>query len=99
LSPAGLPAPDAAPLASAGVMTFSAPWNSGALPDDLAAFLGVGGLGHLGVQYAVKMGFRTTAIARGTYRVPLARQSGATRYIDSQGPDPAAELAQFVALG
>src|SRR5262245_45039103 len=65
LVPAELAAPDAAPLMCAGLTTFNALRNSGARPGDLVAVLGVGGLGHLGVQYAAKMGFRTVAIARG----------------------------------
>ena len=79
----------------AGVTTFNALRNSGARPGDLVAVLGVGGLGHLGVQYAAKMGFRTVAIARGKDKEPLARQLGASHYIDSQAADPAAELAKL----
>jgi D-arabinose 1-dehydrogenase-like Zn-dependent alcohol dehydrogenase len=95
LVPAGLPAPDAAPLMCAGVTTFNALRNSGARPGDLVAVLGVGGLGHLGLQYAARMGFRTVAIARGKDKEPLARQLGATHYIDSQAADPAAELTKL----
>ena len=69
--------------------------NSGARGGDLVAVLGIGGLGHLGVQYAVKMGFKTVAIARGKDKEPLARQLGAWHYIDSQTQDPAAELAKL----
>ena len=93
--PAQLPAPDAAPLMCAGVTTFNALRNSGARPGDLVAVLGLGGLGHLGVQYAARMGFRTAAIARGKDKEPLARQLGAAHYIDSQAADPAAELAKL----
>src|SRR4029453_18851230 len=93
--PAQLPAPDAAPLMCAGVTTFNALRNSGARPGDLVAVLGLGGLGHLGVQYAARMGFRTVAIARGKDKEPLARQLGASHYIDSQSADPAAELAKL----
>jgi alcohol dehydrogenase/propanol-preferring alcohol dehydrogenase len=93
--PADLPAADAAPLMCAGVTTFNALRNSGARPGDLVAVLGVGGLGHLGVQYAAKMGFRTVAVARGTDKEPLARQLGAAHYIDSRAADPAAELARL----
>ena len=57
--------------------------------------LGLGGLGHLGVQFAVKMGFRTVAVARGKDKEPLARKLGAWRYFDSQASDPAAELAKL----
>jgi len=95
LVPAELPTADAAPLMCAGVTTFNALRNSGAKPGDLVAVLGVGGLGHLGVQYAAKMGFRTVAIARGKDKEPLARQLGASHYIDSQSADPAAELAKL----
>jgi D-arabinose 1-dehydrogenase-like Zn-dependent alcohol dehydrogenase len=95
LVPTDLPAADAAPLMCAGVTTFNALRNSGARPGDLVAVLGVGGLGHLGVQYAAKMGFRTVAIARGQDKEPLARQLGATHYIDSQTADPGAELAKL----
>src|SRR6476646_7657679 len=95
LVPAELPAPDAAPLMCAGVTTFNALRNCGARPGDLVAVLGLGGLGHLGVQYAARMGFRTAAIARGEDKEPLARQLGAVHYIDSQAADPAAELTKL----
>lgn len=83
---------EAAPLMCAGVTTFNCLRNSGARPGDLVAVLGLGGLGHLGVQFASRAGFRTVAIARGKDKEPLARQLGAVRYIDSQSQDPAAEL-------
>ena len=86
---------DAAPLMCAGVTTFNALRNSGARPGDLVAVLGIGGLGHLGVQYASRMGYRTVAVARGKDKEPLARQLGAAHYIDSQATDPAAELARL----
>ena len=95
LVPSELPAADAAPLMCAGLTTFNALRNSGAKPGDLVAILGIGGLGHLGVQYASKMGFRTAAIARGKDKEPLARQLGASHYIDSQSTDPAAELTKL----
>jgi D-arabinose 1-dehydrogenase-like Zn-dependent alcohol dehydrogenase len=95
LVPAGLSAAEAAPLMCAGVTTFNALRNSGAKPGDLVAVLGIGGLGHLGVQYAAKMGFRTVAIARGGDKEPLARRLGATHYIDSQAADPAVELTKL----
>ena len=95
LVPAELSAADAAPLMCAGVTTYNALRNSGAQSGDLVAVLGLGGLGHLGVQYAAKMGFRTVGIARGTDKEPLARQLGADHYIDSQGSDPAAELQKL----
>lgn len=93
--PAGLQPQDAAPLMCAGLTTFNALRNSGAKPGDLVAVLGIGGLGHLGVQYATKMGFNTVAIARGKDKEPLARELGAAHYIDSQVGDPAAELQKL----
>ena len=95
LTPSQLPAPDAAPLMCAGLTTFNALRHSGASAGDLVAILGLGGLGHLGVQYAAKMGFRTVAIARGKDKEALARKLGAFQYIDSQSQDPAAELTKL----
>ncbi len=95
LMPADLPFVDAAPRMCAGLTTFNALRNSGARPGDVVAVLGLGGLGHLGVQYAAKMGFHTVGIARGKDKEPLARQLGASVYIDSQGQDPAAELLKL----
>ena len=83
---------EAAPLMCAGVTTFNCLRNSGARPGELVAVLGLGGLGHLGVQFAAKAGFRTVAIARGKDKASLARELGARHYIDSQAQDPAAEL-------
>jgi D-arabinose 1-dehydrogenase-like Zn-dependent alcohol dehydrogenase len=93
--PAELPAAEAAPLMCAGITTFNALRNSGARPGDVVAVLGLGGLGHLGVQYAAKMGFHTVAIARGKDKEPLARRLGASVYIDSHAQDPAAELLKL----
>ncbi len=93
--PAELAAVDAAPLLCAGVTTFNALRNSGARPGDVVAVLGLGGLGHLGVQYAAKMGFHTVGIARGNDKEPLARQLGAAVYINSREQDPAAELVKL----
>jgi len=90
--PDELESQDAAPLLCAGITTFNALRRSGARGGDLVAILGVGGLGHLGVQYAVKLGFETVAIARGTGKEELARKLGAHHYIDSTAQDPAAEL-------
>src|SRR5205809_511522 len=95
LVPNKLSAVDGAPLMCAGVTTFNALRNSEAKAGDVVAVLGLGGLGHLGVQYAAKMGFQTVAIARGKDKEPLARQLGATAYIDSESQDPAAELAKL----
>ncbi len=93
--PSELPAAEVAPLMCAGVTTFNALRNSGVRPGDVVAVLGLGGLGHLGVQYAAKMGQHTVAIARGQDKAPLARQLGAAVYIDSQAQDPAAELQKL----
>src|SRR5207302_4069896 len=95
LMPASLPPVEAAPLMCAGLTTFNALRNSGARPGDTVAVLGLGGLGHLGVQYAAKMGFHTVGIARGRDKEPLARELGASVYIDSQAQDPAAELQKL----
>src|ERR1700682_1912537 len=93
--PAELPPVEAAPLMCGGITTFNALRNSGARPGAVVAVLGLGGLGHLGVQYAARMGFHTVGIARGKDKEPLARQLGAAVYIDSQSQDPAAELVQL----
>jgi D-arabinose 1-dehydrogenase-like Zn-dependent alcohol dehydrogenase len=93
--PEGLSALDAAPLMCAGVTTFNPLRNSGARPGDLVAILGIGGLGHLGIQFAAKMGFRTVAIARGMDKEPLAKKLGAASYIDSKTQDPSAELLKL----
>jgi D-arabinose 1-dehydrogenase-like Zn-dependent alcohol dehydrogenase len=93
--PGELSAVDAGPLLCAGITTFNSLRNSDARPGDLVAVLGVGGLGHLGIQFAAKMGFRTVAIARGEEKEPLARKLGAQHYIDSQAQDPAAELVKL----
>jgi D-arabinose 1-dehydrogenase-like Zn-dependent alcohol dehydrogenase len=86
---------EAAPLMCAGLTTFNSLRNSGARPGDVVAVLGLGGLGHLGVQYAARMGFHTVGIARGRDKEPLARELGAAVYIDSQAQDPAAELQKL----
>ncbi|MGH9829458.1 MAG: alcohol dehydrogenase [Blastocatellia bacterium] len=86
---------EAAPLLCAGVTTYNALRNSGARAGDLVAVLGIGGLGHLGVQFAAKMGARTIAIARGRDKEPLAKQLGAHHYIASDEQDPSVELAKF----
>jgi D-arabinose 1-dehydrogenase-like Zn-dependent alcohol dehydrogenase len=95
LIPEGLSALDAAPLMCAGVTTFNSLRNSGARAGDLVAILGVGGLGHLGIQFAAKMGFKTVAIARGMDKEPLARKLGAMYYVDSRAQDPASELLKL----
>jgi len=93
--PDEMSAVDGAPLLCAGITTFNVLRNSGARAGDTVAVLGLGGLGHLGVQYARKMGFRAVGIARGKDKEPLARELGAYHYIDSQAQDPAAELKKL----
>jgi D-arabinose 1-dehydrogenase-like Zn-dependent alcohol dehydrogenase len=90
--PDDLSAAAAAPLLCAGITTFNALRNSAARPGDLVAIQGVGGLGHLAVQFAAKMGFHTVAIARGREKAGLARELGAHDYIDSEAQDPVEEL-------
>ena len=85
--PESLKSIEAAPLLCAGITTFNAIRNSNAKAGDLVAILGIGGLGHLGVQYAAKMGFEVVAIARGEDKGPLAKELGAHHYIDSSKED------------
>jgi D-arabinose 1-dehydrogenase-like Zn-dependent alcohol dehydrogenase len=91
--PDDLAAVEAAPLLCAGITTYNALRHSGARPGDLVAIQGIGGLGHLGVQFAAKMGFHTVAIARGADKASLALELGAGRYIDSTAEDAAKVLA------
>jgi D-arabinose 1-dehydrogenase-like Zn-dependent alcohol dehydrogenase len=93
--PDGLSAVEAAPLLCAGITTYNSLRNSGARPGDRVAVLGVGGLGHLAVQFAAKMGFETVAIARGKDKEALSRELGARHAIDSDSQDPAAELTRL----
>jgi D-arabinose 1-dehydrogenase-like Zn-dependent alcohol dehydrogenase len=93
--PDGLSSEDAGPLLCAGITTFNSLRNAGARAGDLVAVQGIGGLGHLGVQYASKMGFQTVAIARGADKEPLARKLGAAHYIDSAATNAAQELKQL----
>jgi len=86
---------EAAPLLCAGVTTFNALRHSGAVPGDLVAVHGVGGLGHLGIQFANKFGFRVVAIGRGLENAALAAKLGASRYLDSQAVNPAEELGKI----
>jgi D-arabinose 1-dehydrogenase-like Zn-dependent alcohol dehydrogenase len=95
LIPDELSAVEAGPLMCAGITTYNSLRNSGARSGDLVAVLGVGGLGHLGVQFAAKMGFNTVAIARGKDKEALAKKLGARHYIDSQAQDPSAELIKL----
>jgi D-arabinose 1-dehydrogenase-like Zn-dependent alcohol dehydrogenase len=93
--PAELSSEEGAPLMCAGVTTFNCLRNSGARPGDVVAVIGLGGLGHLGIQFATKSGFRTVAIGRGKDKEALARKLGASYYIDSAVQDPAAELQKL----
>lgn len=90
--PDALSAVDAAPLLCAGVTTFNALRNSGARPGDVVAVQGVGGLGHLGIQYAARMGFHTVALSRGADKKALAEKLGADAYIDTDAQDAAQAL-------
>jgi alcohol dehydrogenase/propanol-preferring alcohol dehydrogenase len=93
--PRGLPAEEAGPFMCAGVTVFNALRNSGARPGEVVAVQGIGGLGHLGVQYARKMGFETVALGRGKDKEPLAKELGAHHYIDSSAADTVAELQKL----
>jgi D-arabinose 1-dehydrogenase-like Zn-dependent alcohol dehydrogenase len=86
---------EAAPLLCAGITTYNALRHSGALPGDLVAVQGIGGLGHLGIQFASKFGYKVVAIGRGTENEILARKLGANLYIDSQSKKPAEALQQL----
>jgi D-arabinose 1-dehydrogenase-like Zn-dependent alcohol dehydrogenase len=93
--PSDMNAAEAAPLLCAGVTTFNALRNAGLRAGDLVAVQGVGGLGHLGIQFATRMGFHPVAIGRGADKEPLARKLGAHRYIDDSLEDTAATLMQM----
>jgi D-arabinose 1-dehydrogenase-like Zn-dependent alcohol dehydrogenase len=93
--PDPLASADAAPLLCAGITTFNALRNSRARAADLVAILGIGGLGHLGVQFSAKMGFRTAAIARGADKAKFVKELGAHHYIDSQSQDVAKSLTEL----
>jgi D-arabinose 1-dehydrogenase-like Zn-dependent alcohol dehydrogenase len=95
LIPDELTAAEAGPLLCAGVTTYNSLRNSSARPGDVVAILGIGGLGHLGIQFAAKMGFRTVAIARGKDKAAPAKQLGAKIYIDSETQNPAEELTKL----
>ncbi|MFI7089995.1 alcohol dehydrogenase [Streptomyces lydicus] len=95
--PDAVPSADAGPMACAGVTTFNGLRRSSARPGDLVAVLGIGGLGHLGVQYAAAMGFETVALARGADKADFARQLGAHHYIDTTAATPVGDALQ--ALG
>jgi len=93
--PEGLGDVEAAPLLCAGITTYNALRHSGALPGDLVAVLGIGGLGHLGIQFAAKFGFRVAAIGRGAESEPLARRLGASLYIDNKSTNAAEALQKL----
>jgi D-arabinose 1-dehydrogenase-like Zn-dependent alcohol dehydrogenase len=86
---------EAAPLLCAGITTYNALRHSGAMPGDLVAIQGIGGLGHLGIQFADKFGYKVAAIGRGSKNDALARKLGASVYIDSRESDPAQELQKL----
>jgi D-arabinose 1-dehydrogenase-like Zn-dependent alcohol dehydrogenase len=93
--PDELDSAEAAPLLCAGITTYNSLRNSGARPGDLVAVQGIGGLGHLGIQFAHRMGFRTVAVGRGKDKEPLARKLGADHYIATAESDPAQELQKL----
>ena len=95
LMPDDLPSDEAAPLLCAGITVFNALRNSGARAGDLVAVQGIGGLGHLGIQYARQMGFHTIAIGRGGDKQPLAKKLGAHQYIDTSAADPVEALQKM----
>lgn len=86
---------DAAPLLCAGITTYNALRHSGAFPGDLVAVQGIGGLGHLGVQFANKFGYKVAAIGRGPENAALAKKLGASVYIDSKATNAAQELQKL----
>jgi D-arabinose 1-dehydrogenase-like Zn-dependent alcohol dehydrogenase len=93
--PDELSATEAAPLMCTGITTYNALRNSGARVGDVVAILVIGGLGHLGIQFAAKMGFKTVAIARGKDKEEIVRKLGARQYIDSKSQNPVEELVKL----
>jgi len=93
--PENLKDADAAPLLCAGITTYNALRHSGAFPGDLVAVQGIGGLGHLGIQFANKFGYKVAAIGRGPENASLAKKLGASVYIDSQATNAAEELQKL----
>jgi D-arabinose 1-dehydrogenase-like Zn-dependent alcohol dehydrogenase len=93
--PDSLSAVEAAPLLCAGITTYNALRHSGALPGDLVAVLGIGGLGHLGIQFASKFGYKVAAIGRGAENAALAEKLGASVYVDSKSTNAAAALQKL----
>ena len=86
---------EAAPLLCAGITTYNSLRHSGALPGDLVAVQGIGGLGHLGIQFANKFGYKVAAIGRGSENAPLAKKLGASVYIDSKSTNAAEALQKL----
>ena len=93
--PESLGAAEAAPLLCAGITTYNALRHSGAMPGDLVAVQGIGGLGHLGIQFATKFGYKVAAIGRGSENAALAKKLGASVYIDSKSTKAAEELQKL----
>jgi D-arabinose 1-dehydrogenase-like Zn-dependent alcohol dehydrogenase len=93
--PVGLNDAEAAPLLCAGITTYNALRHSGAMPGDLVAVLGIGGLGHLGIQFANKFGYKVAAVGRGSESAALAKKLGASVYIDNRVTNPAEELQKL----
>jgi len=93
--PESLNAVEAAPLLCAGITTYNSLRHSGALPGDLVAVQGIGGLGHLGIQFAARFGYKVVAIGRGSENAALARKLGANAYINSKSTKPAEELQKL----
>jgi len=93
--PGALSAVEAAPLLCAGITTYNALRHSGALPGDVVAVQGVGGLGHLGIQFASRFGYKVAAVGRGPENADLAKQLGANAYVDSKSEDPAEALRKM----
>jgi len=93
--PEGISPEEAAPLLCAGITTYNALRHSGARPGDLVAIQGVGGLGHLGIQFANKFGYEVAAVSRGVANAALARKLGAHHYVDSETSNPAEELKKL----
>ena len=93
--PDDISAIEAAPMMCAGITTFNALRNSGARPGEIVAILGIGGLGHLGIQFSKKMGFKTMAIGRGKDKEEMAKELGAIQYINSNNQNVAVDLLKY----
>jgi D-arabinose 1-dehydrogenase-like Zn-dependent alcohol dehydrogenase len=93
--PEGISSPEVGPLLCAGITTYNSLRNSGARAGDTVAVQGIGGLGHLAIQFAAKMGFRTVAVSRGADKEDLARKLGAHEYVDTQKISAAEGLARL----